>query len=119
MNIQFENITFVLLPMIYHITTPDYFALFDNNSEYEAASLASEGFIHCSTLAQLKTSASRYYSNEPEIIVLTIDEQKLISEVKYEFAKIGQEYPHIYGPINKDAIIETRKYSNKNGNYEM
>jgi len=105
--------------MIYHITTPDYLALFDDNNEYEAASLASEGFIHCSTIEQLNTSASRYYNNEPEIIVLTIDEQKLKSELKFEFAKIGQEYPHIYGPINKESIIETRKYSNKNGIFEI
>ena len=96
--------------MVYHITTPEHFAAFADKNYYESAFLASEGFIHCSTLKQLKDTADRYYHNINEITILHIDEQKLNSDLKYEKAKTGEDFPHIYGAINKQAITEVKKY---------
>ncbi len=105
--------------MIYHITTPIELAKFDDKNYYEAVSLHTEGFIHCSTLAQLKLTAERYYSKVPEIIVLVIDEQKLKAGLEFEMASVGEEFPHIYGPINKEAITERKVYINKGGIFDI
>ena len=105
--------------MIYHITIPEHYEKFTGKEYYESPSLLSESFIHCSTLVQLRATTERFYKNVSEILILVIGEQKLTSELKYELAKIGEEFPHIYGRINKEAIIEIRNYKKKNGEFEL
>ncbi len=105
--------------MIYHITTPEEFSKFNNKNFYESASLASEGFIHCSTLKQLKPSIERHFSDSREIVILYIDERKLKAVLKYEMAESGEEFPHIYGPINREAIAEIKNYSKWLGSFDI
>jgi uncharacterized protein (DUF952 family) len=78
-------------------------------SMYEAESLAAEGFIHCSFAEQLEAVIRRYYSDADEIVVLEIDPTLLTSKLVVEPSTGGENYPHIYGPINKDAIVGTER----------
>lgn len=75
---------------------------------YTAESLATEGFIHCSYDEQLDGVLERYYSGVPEVVVLKIEIEKLTSKLVSEPSTGGEIYPHIYGPINLDAVVETR-----------
>ncbi len=99
--------------LIYHIVLPDAWAAFDGD-HYQAASLADEGFIHCSFSEQLEGVLERYYSGAKSVMILGIDPQRLTSELVVEPSTGGENYPHIYGPINRDAIVsETeRKFVN-------
>lgn len=90
---------------IYHIVLPEKWKTVKNASSYSAATLETEGFIHCSYDHQLDAVIGRYYANEPELVVLTIDPAKLTSELVSEPSTGGEEYPHIYGPINLDAVV--------------
>ena len=90
---------------IYHIVLPEKWETVKHNSSYAADSLETEGFIHCSYDHQLDAVIGRYYANEPELVVLTIDPAKLTSELFSEPSTGGEEYPHIYGPINLDAVV--------------
>lgn len=94
---------------IYHIVLPADWAAFQGES-YEAASLACEGFIHCSFEHQLDGVLARYYSGAEAVVLLEIDSEKLISKLVNEPSTGGEIYPHIYGPINRGAItgIEAR-----------
>ena len=94
------------LMTIYHIVLPEAWAAF-NGEMYEAASLADEGFIHCSFDHQLDGVIGRYYSGVKSVMVLEIDSERLTSELVSEPSTGGEIYPHIYGPINRDAIIRT------------
>ena len=89
---------------IYHIVLPDVWAAFDTEL-YRAASLESEGFIHCSFADQLDGVIERYYSEAEQIVVLEIETEKLMSRVLNEPSTGNEIYPHIYGPINRDAIV--------------
>lgn len=94
-------------PFIYHITTPAQWQQFSFLPFYEAASLQSEGFIHASKAQQLQETANRYYKNEPEIVLLTIDTSLLAIPLLYEEApNRKEEFPHLYGKLNKDAVIK-------------
>ncbi len=96
--------------LIYHIVLPEVWAEAKHRTFYEAESLATEGFIHCSYADQLDGVINRYYSGVPEIVVLSIDANKLTSPLVSEPSTNGEPYPHIYGSINNDAIVaeETR-----------
>ena len=92
--------------MIYHITTPESFEQ-DFNGEYLThASLPIEGFIHCSTEAQVAGVLERYFVGVNEITILCLDENLLKSELKYEIATADEAFPHIFGTINKEAIVK-------------
>ena len=42
-------------------------------SAYQADSLATEVFIHCSNAAQVAASANRFFANEADLLVLHLD----------------------------------------------
>ena len=65
-----------------------------------------EGFIHCSTGDQIPGVLQRYYAGVSNLILLHIDEEKLTPELKYEEATNKELFPHVFGPINKDAIVK-------------
>ena len=94
--------------LIYHIVLPDVWAAFDTGL-YKPSSLASEGFIHCSTAAQLEAVIGRYYSHEERVVVLEIETENLMSRVLNEISTDHEIYPHIYGPINRDAIFRLKE----------
>lgn len=78
---------------------------------YEHESLASEGYIHCSFAGQLDGVLSRYFSGASDVTILEIDPGILMSEMVVEPSTNGEKFPHVYGPINRDAVIgiETRR----------
>lgn len=91
---------------IYHIVLPERWSEFDSADHYETESLETEGFIHCSYENQLGGVIERYYKDAGEVIVLTVDPDKLTSDLIIEESTGGEFFPHIYGPLNKSAIID-------------
>jgi uncharacterized protein (DUF952 family) len=74
--------------------------------------LAEEGFIHCSQAGQVAGVAKKYYQNEPGLVLLVIDADKVASPVRYEDVPGEPDpYPHIYGPLNPDAVVEVRPFT--------
>ena len=91
--------------LIYHIVPAADWARQLSQIYYEASSLQTEGFIHLSQKEQVKGTLSRYYQNVPSLLLLHVDVDKLRYELKYEVATNNELFPHLYGPLNKDAIV--------------
>lgn len=90
---------------IYHIARQKDWQDALEFGEYLAASLGSEGFIHCSTQTQVVDTANRYFEGVSDLVLLVIDPIQTASEIRYEPS--GNDlYPHIYGPLNLDAIVD-------------
>jgi uncharacterized protein (DUF952 family) len=98
---------------LYHIATRAAWSSAKEHGAYEPASLASEGFVHCSTAAQVVPVANRFYAGQTGLVLLVIDPARLIPMLKWEQvlddpATVPSEkpaaYPHVYGPVNLDAI---------------
>ena len=96
--------------LIYHIVLPEVWNVFEGDL-YKAASLETEGFIHCSFAEQLDGVIGRYYSDKNSLVILEIDPELLMSRMIKEPSTNSEIYPHIYGPINRDAItaVEERR----------
>jgi uncharacterized protein (DUF952 family) len=75
---------------------------------YSADSLASEGFIHCSYAGQVAGAANRFYADQADMLVLHIDPSRLASPLRDEPSGTGELFPHIYGPINRDAVVRVQ-----------
>lgn len=72
------------------------------------SSLEDVGFIHCSTPDQTIDIANRHFTNFDNVVLLIIDTEKVIPEVRFEKALSGRPglFPHIYGALNTDSVIE-------------
>ncbi|MEU9169887.1 DUF952 domain-containing protein [Streptomyces sp. NPDC048420] len=73
--------------------------------------LQEEGFIHCSTRAQLPGTAARFFADVPDLVVLVIDPDRLGVPLKYEAARPGgEEFPHVYGPLPVTAVVDVETW---------
>jgi release factor glutamine methyltransferase len=70
---------------------------------YRSKSLDQDGFIHCSQPEQIVEVANRYYQGITDTVLLWIVPDRVTSEIRWESTD-GAQYPHIYGPINLDAL---------------
>lgn len=91
--------------LIYHIVLPDAWKESESQPHYAAASLETEGFIHCSFVDQLEAVLDRYYKAAGDVLILSIDTEKLTSKLVSEPSTNNEIYPHIYGKINRDAVV--------------
>ena len=92
---------------IYHITTAAAWEKAQTAGAYTADSLATEGFIHCSTQDQVAGVLDRYYMGQNNLVKLTIEKSKVTSPLIFELAtSINEVFPHIHGPINLSAVVQ-------------
>lgn len=104
-------------PNIYLLSSEQEYKQALNNGFFIRESIESEGFIHASPKNQLTRVANKYYKNTVKPLILVVDASKVSVEVKWEPAA-GSLYPHIYGPLNTDAIIEAQTIAlNENGEF--
>jgi len=68
--------------------------------------LAQEGFIHCSYTDQVEGTLERFYGDLDDVVVLTLDPERLDAEVIDEPAEDGTPFPHVYGPLTIGAVVE-------------
>jgi len=93
------------MAIIYHITTlPEWNAAKESGS-YTSPSLNEEGFIHCSEDRQISGVLGRYFKGKHDLVKLVIETDKLTSPIYFDWSpSIEDTFPHIYGPINLDAV---------------
>lgn len=106
--------------MILHICSKKDWEKAKENGVYRTESLSSQGFIHCSTSEQIIEVADYVFKGQSDLILLLIDENKVESEIKYEDAGNGKLYPHIYGPLSLEAVLDTRDFpTDTEGNFKL
>ena len=102
--------------LIFHFVKPSELKLRTENGVYSPESLEREGFIHCSTGAQINETANRLYKNDENILLLIIDTKRVESDIKFEKdEELNQKFPHIYGSLNTIAILDKIPLSKKEG----
>lgn len=102
--------------MIYHIAKQSKWNSLLDNEFYLPDEFNKEGFIHCSEIQQIQFIIKEKFNNNLDgYLILEIDPTKLVSKTVYENLSGGKEkYPHIYGNINKSAIVKIYTESNLN-----
>ncbi|WP_327593584.1 DUF952 domain-containing protein [Streptomyces chartreusis] len=106
---------------ILHITERSLWEAAREHGTYEMSTrgrtLKEEGFIHCSTRAQLPSVAAFLYGSydgpdgPDDLVVLVVDPARLEAPLRYEAPKPGgEEFPHVYGPIPVAAVVEVEEW---------
>lgn len=76
--------------------------------------VADVGYVHCSFEHQWRGVRDRFYADlrDDELILLVVDESRLSSKVIVErLDGAPDDFPHVYGPLEIDAVVETRAVS--------
>jgi len=86
---------------------------------YEPASLATEGFVHCTAGDDLMLEvANRFYAGVGDVVAVSLETDRLTSEVRWEAPAhpdgdraLADEprFPHVYGPLDRDAVVGARR----------
>ncbi len=109
---------------IYHLVSAVYYDNEPATQPYLPATFTQEGFIHCTAdLTILLQVANAYFADLSEpLLVLVIDPWQLTAPLKFEppappptmtttptyttEAETELLFPHIYGPLNRSAIVD-------------
>ena len=102
--------------MILHICPhPDWDTR--EGGELRPASLATEGFVHCSDPGTVALPAGRLYPGRTDLVLLVLDETRLGVPVVWEpgvrdgaVETAGPWFPHVYGPLPDAAIVAVHPF---------
>ncbi len=104
--------------MAYLLHLTDLGRWLDAETDIDADSLHTEGFVHASPdePTVLAVANSRYSGAKGQQVVLVIDPGRLEAQVRWEAPSpapppgvdAGVLFPHIYGPIPRAAVAEVR-----------
>lgn len=91
---------------IYHMCRREEWEAAAKAGSYSGSSQdAEDGFIHFSTAAQVKESAARHRAGQAGLVLLAVDAGRLGAALRWEPARGGQLFPHLYGPLPAEAVI--------------
>ncbi|CAF3702300.1 unnamed protein product [Rotaria socialis] len=102
------------MSFIYHLAPATRWYTWSEDKPYLPAEYDKDGFIHCTSGDELMIKvANRFYKGVPgDYVLLVLDITKLkgpASPVKWEEAsEFDSLFPHIYGAIDRNAVVEVR-----------
>ncbi|WP_127144911.1 DUF952 domain-containing protein [Pelagibacterium montanilacus] len=67
-----------------------------------------DGYIHFSTLAQLKPTLDKHYRGQSDLVLAVVDPGRLGTALRWEPARGGDLFPHLYAPMPMGAVIAER-----------
>ena len=92
-----------------HLVPEEVWLARDPRVSYAPEGWEQGGFVHCTDGdAAMVEVANRFYAlDSRSFLVLTVDLDRTGSP--WRFDDLGHRYPHVYGPIDPSAILETRR----------
>jgi uncharacterized protein (DUF952 family) len=67
---------------------------------------AVDGYMHFSTAAQVRVSAARHRAGEAGLLLIAVDPAALGAAFKWEAARGGDLFPHLYGDLPLAAVAK-------------
>jgi len=98
-----------------HLVPEDVWLTQKDRPRYLPDGFSSEGFIHCTHGDDAVIEVgNRYYRDDPRpYLVLEVDLEHVVVPVKYEDDE--RRFPHIYGPLERRAILRVRRIERAEG----
>lgn len=63
-----------------------------------------DGFIHFSTADQVAETAAKHFSGQNDLVLVAVDAAQLGDKLKWEPARGGDLFPHLYGAMPVGAV---------------
>ena len=63
-----------------------------------------DGFIHLSAAHQVRATAQKHFFGKMDLVLISVAQENFGPSLKWEASRGGDLFPHIYGPLQLDAI---------------
>jgi uncharacterized cupin superfamily protein/uncharacterized protein (DUF952 family)/RimJ/RimL family protein N-acetyltransferase len=103
--------------MIFHITSKSSWIHAKSQGFYTSPSQGIEGFIHFSTSVQVLGVANFIFTGQKDLVLLAVDPLRLSAPLIFEGVS-SAKFPHVYGKLNLDAVVEVFEFESKNEIFE-
>ena len=91
--------------LIYHMCRREEWRAAEGAGAYQGSSQdQTDGFIHFSTAAQIEDSAAKHRAGQRDLVLLAVDPAALGAALKWEAARGGALFPHLYGALPLAAV---------------
>ncbi|TIS51694.1 MAG: DUF952 domain-containing protein [Mesorhizobium sp.] len=81
----------------------------ERNGRFTGAPIdIADGFIHFSTAAQVRETAAKHFAGQTDLLLIAVDEARLGDALRYEVSRGGALFPHLYAPLDPDAVLWAR-----------
>jgi uncharacterized protein (DUF952 family) len=64
-----------------------------------------DGYIHFSTAAQVKETASLHFRGETDLLLVAVDAARLGPALRYEASRRSDLFPHLYAALPLSAVL--------------
>ena len=64
-----------------------------------------DGFVHLSTAAQVEETAARHFAGESGLVLVAVDEARLVPELKWEPSRGGALFPHLFRELRAEDVL--------------
>jgi uncharacterized protein (DUF952 family) len=92
--------------LIYHMCRRAEWAAAEAAGAYRGSSQdAADGFIHFSTATQIRESARKHRAGQDDLVLVTVEADRLGAALKWEPSRGGALFPHLYGALPLEAVV--------------
>ena len=67
-----------------------------------------DGYIHLSAPGQVVETAERHFAGQRDLMLVAVDSAALGAALKWEAARDGSLFPHLYGSLSLHAVVWTK-----------
>ncbi len=64
----------------------------------------SDGYIHLSTADQVEETAAKHFAGQNDLVLVSVDADRLGESLKWEPSRGGALFPHLYGDLTLAAV---------------
>lgn len=95
--------------IIYKIAPATLWREAEKNGRFTGAPIdIADGFIHFSTAGQARETAAKHFAGQTDLVLVAVDGARLGEALKYEVSRGGAMFPHLYGVLDKNAVLWVR-----------
>lgn len=91
---------------VFHLTTPEGWAAARATGEVVPPGFADEGFVHCSTGAQLAGTIGRHFAGHDHLVLLRLHVDAISADLRWEESRPGATFPHVHRPLVLADVAE-------------
>jgi uncharacterized protein (DUF952 family) len=108
------------VPVLYKIMPRREWETAQANGHFEGSEVdRRDGFIHLSAAHQVRTTAQKHFSGKADLLLVSVAEEALGPNLKWEVSRGDDLFPHIYGALPLSAVIEAIPLPLANGTHQF
>lgn len=94
----------------FKVLTQQQWADFERERVFRGAPVdIDDGYIHLSTAEQLEGTITKYFAGQTCLMIAEVDLIQLGDAIRWEEARGGELFPHIYAELPMHAVVGLQK----------